>query len=150
MNENKYSILGMIAVILQGIGALGTACVIVFQRALLPLYTVSDLEYSGLVIPVAAIFLVLDLVIYSVFLLHSSSEGHNILVIVLIAVSVLLSFISFIADRIGVMICARMGETYLVAYSGVSNLISFIMILTSPAAALFYIACGRYTARKDV
>jgi len=148
MNEKKYSTLGLIAVILQGIAVLGAACVIVFQRALLPFYTVSDLEYTGLIIPVAVIFMVLDLVIYIVFLLHSSAEGHKALVIVLIVVSALLTYISFVSGFVGTMIYSRMGEAYLVAYSGVSSLISFTTLLTSPAVVLFYVACGRYTARK--
>lgn len=148
MNEKKYSTLGLIALILQGIGVLGTICIILFQRALLPIVVNIVPEYKGFIVPIEAMFMVFELVIYLVFYLHSSRDDNYALVIVLMALYVFLSFVSFFASRMGVMVYARLGESNLVAYSGVSNLINFMSIFTLPAAPLFFIAGGRYTARK--
>ena len=64
------------------------------------------------------------------------------------AVSVLFSLASTWIETFGIVLYSRKGADALAKYSGVSQLVSYVRQGCGvPAAALFYLACGRYTVK---
>ena len=80
----------------------------------------------------------------------SQKEGNSIAGIVLIVLSVMLAVTSVFGNAVGSVIYARMGVEAVAVYSSITSITSYInALLVIPAEAVFYIACGRYTAKSE-
>ena len=68
--------------------------------------------------------------------------------IILIILSIVLSVVSVFGSVLVNIFYSRQGAAALGAYSSITTLINYVnTLLVIPAEALFYIACGRYTAK---
>lgn len=148
MNNGNIKTLATIAMILQGLNvALGIG-IVVLQRTLVSALMVKTLDSARTVFPITLVFMILQFLIYYAFYSISQKEGKDILVIVLIILSIVFSIISVVGDAIGSIFYSRVvGLEAVAMYSSVTTLVSYSNVIFGiPAAPLFYIACGQYTA----
>ena len=149
MNNGNIKTLATIAMILQGLNvALGLG-IVVLQRTLVSALMIKSLDSAGTVFPITLVFMILQLILYIAFYRISQKEGNSILVIVLIILSVVFSIISVVGNTIGSIYYSKIvGVEAVAMYSSVTTLVSYSNVIFGiPAAPLFYIACGQYTAR---
>ena len=151
--KSNIKTLTMVSLILQILAVLVSFIVIIMQERFIPLFSMQMIDIKIKVYPIAFFFMVSQLIIYIVFFNIShkdENEANRILGIVLIVISVALAIVSVFANVAGTIIYSRMGADTLVVYSSISTLVSYInTLLAIPATALFYIACGRYTAKAE-
>ena len=151
--KSNIKTLTMVSLILQILAVLVSFIVIIMQERFIPLFTMQMIDIKIKVYPIAFFFMVSQLIIYIVFFNIShkdENEANRILGIVLIVISVALAIVSVFANVAGTIIYSRMGADTLVVYSSISTLVSYInTLLAIPATALFYIACGRFTAKAQ-
>lgn len=153
MTHNPTKTLATLALAIQALGVMLAVVVIFMQDKLLPLYMGHTPEKKGIVFPVALLTMVVQLVIYLVFvcaLQNRESEKNVVLCVILVVVSVLFSLASTWIETFGVIIYSKLGAETLARYSGVTNMVSYVrQACCVPAVALFYLACGRYTVKAE-
>ena len=151
--KSNVKTLTIIALILQILAVLVSFIVIIMQERFIPLFTMADIDEKTKVYPILFFFMVSQLIIYIIFFNISNkeeNEANRILGIALIVICVALAIVSVFANVAGTIIYSRMGADTLVAYSSISTLVSYVNTLLSiPATAMFYIACGRYTIKRE-
>ena len=141
------------ALILQLLTVLASLVVIIMQKRLLPLVSSPVVDVKTMVYPMQFFFMISQLIICMIFWSISNKEedeSNRTLGIVLIVISVALAIVAVVANMVATLIYARMGVEILSVYASVSTLISYInTVFGIPAAALFYIALGRYTIKRE-
>ncbi|MCR5355990.1 MAG: hypothetical protein K6E63_01160 [Lachnospiraceae bacterium] len=147
MNKGITKILALIALILQAIAVTAGIGIVIMQKTLVSSLMVRTSDTVRPVIPVTLLFMALQLVIYVAFFNISKNEGNKPLVVVLVVVSVVLSVLSVVGNAAGSFYYSRVGVEAVAVYSSVTTLVSYANTLFGiPAAPLFYLSCGRYTA----
>ena len=148
MNNGSIKIMTIIAVILQALATVLGFGIVALQKTLLHTFMRMPNDSSVTVFPIIMIFVVLQLIIYIVFLSISKKEGNRVVGIILIILSIVLSVVSVFGSVLVNIFYSRQGAAALGAYSSITTLINYVnTLLVIPAEALFYIACGRYTAK---
>ena len=151
MNRKTTKILAILALDVQALGVMLAVVVMFLQNRLLPSLMGWTPKDTGIVFPVVLFSMVVQLVIYLIFVSSLQNKGNerNIaLCITLVAVSVLFSLASTWIETFGIVLYSRKGADALAKYSGVSQLVSYVRQGCGvPAVALFYLACGRYTVK---
>ena len=152
MNNKNIKILATIAMILQTLNVVVGLGIVVLQKTLVSALMVRTSDPVRMVFPVTLVFIILQLIIYIAFYSISQKEGNYTLVIVLIILSIVLSIISVVGNAVFQIFYTRMvGVEAVAIYSSVTTLVSYSNVIFGiPAAPLFYIACGRYTAMKQI
>ena len=122
----------------------------VWQKILVRAFVNMPTDSKIMVFPASLLFVILQLFIYIAFFSISQKEGNSIAGIVLIVLSVMLAVTSVFGNAVGSVIYARMGVEAVAVYSSITSITSYInALLVIPAEAVFYIACGRYTAKSE-
>ena len=152
MNNKNIKILIRIALILQALNVVVGLGIVVLQKTLVSKFMIRTLDSAGMVFPVTLVFMVFQLIIYIAFYRISQKEGNSISVIVLIIISIVLSIISVVGNSVVTILYSRLvGVEAVAVYSSVTTLVSYSNVIFGiPAAPLFYIACGQYTAKKQI
>jgi hypothetical protein len=146
MNEKKFSVLALVALILQAIMTLIGIIMVIMQKTLLPKFYGQLYDADRMIFPSAPVFMVLMLAIYFIFFFISREEGNKTGVILLVVFAVLISLLNGFVNTLVIRFYSRFGTEAVAAYTALTSLISSIHFLGLPASVLFYVACGRYTA----
>ncbi len=150
MKNGSIKIMSIIALILQTLAVVAGLGTVVWQKILVRAFVNMPTDSKIMVFPASLLFVILQLFIYIAFFSISQKEGNSIAGIVLIVLSVMLAVMSVFGNAVGSVIYARMGVEAVAVYSSITSITSYInALLVIPAEAVFYIACGRYTAKSE-
>ena len=150
MKNGSIKIMSIIALILQTLAVVAGLGTVVWQKILVRAFVNMPTDSKIMVFPASLLFVILQLFIYIAFFSISQKEGNSIAGIVLIVLSVMLAVTSVFGNAVGSVIYARMGVEAVAVYSSITSITSYInALLVIPAEAVFYIACGRYTAKME-
>ncbi|MCR5232725.1 MAG: hypothetical protein K6E53_02305 [Lachnospiraceae bacterium] len=150
MKNGSIKIMSIIALILQTLAVVAGLGTVVWQKILVRAFVNMPTDSKIMVFPASLLFVILQLFIYIAFFSISQKEGNSIAGIVLIVLSVMLAVTSVFGNAVGSVIYARMGVEAVAVYSSITSITSYInALLVIPAEAVFYIACGRYTAKSE-
>ena len=150
MNKGRIKTMAIIALILQTLATVLGFVIVASQKTLLRSFMSMPDDSNTTVFPATLIFVVLQLMIYIVFFCISQKEGNMTTCLILIISSIILAIVSVFGNVLVNIFYSRRTVAALGAYSGITTLISYVNTLFAiPAEALFYIACGRYTAEQE-
>ena len=150
MNSGSVKVMSTIALILQVLAVVAGLVIVVLQKPLSRAFMSMPTDSKTMVFPISLFFVILHLIIYIAFFSISQKEGNRVIGIVLIILSIILAIMSVFGNVLGNIIYSRKGTEALALYSSVTSIMSYVnTLLAIPAEALFYIACGRYTAKME-
>ena len=150
MNKGSIKVLATIAVILQALTAAAGVVIVVLQKTVLRAFMNMPSDSMVTVFPLTLVFVFVQLIIYIAFFSISQKEGSRVMAFILIIFSVILAVVSVFGNMLASIFYSRQGVAAVGGYSGITTLISYVNTLFGvPANALFYIACGRYTAGSE-
>lgn len=150
MNSGSVKVMSTIALILQMLAVVAGLVIVVLQKPLSWAFMSMPTDSKTMVFPISLFFVILHLIIYIAFFSISQKEGNRVIGIVLIILSIILAIMSVFGNVLGNIIYSRKGAEALALYSSVTSIMSYVnTLLAIPAEALFYIACGRYTAKME-
>ena len=149
--ENNIRVPQIIAVVLEGIALFVAVLVVLGQRNLLGSIAVQAV--SGPKIPPAMIGIILHLILYIAYLIvihnYNGRSRRGTAAFFIIAVTVINLVVPLTTTVSSQFIQRLFGAASLAAWGMLSSYVSgFTVFLTTPAAVLFYISCGRYGISK--
>lgn len=149
--ENNIRVPQIIAVVLEGIALFVAVLVILGQGSLLGSMGVHAV--SGPKVPPALIGIILDLILYIAYLIvihnYNGRSRRGVAAFFIIAITVINLVVPLTTSVSSVFVQRLFGAASLAAWGMLSSYVSgFTVFLTSPAAVLFYISCGRYGISK--
>ena len=149
--ENNIRVPQIIAVVLEGIACFVAVLVMLGQRSLLG--GVGIQATLGAKLPPAFIVIILHLILYIAYLIvihnYNGSSRRGIAAFFIITVTVLNLAVPLTTNVTLRFVQRLFGAASLAAWSMLSSYVStFTVVLTTPAAVLFYVSCGRYGISK--